>query len=138
MKITVKRLNDAYLMEAQNEEGASIRLDTSKEHGATEVAFRPMQLLLAGIGSCSMIDIVDILKKQRQSLQHIEVSVEGEREKEKVPSLFETIHLHYVLHGEIEENKAKQAVQLSMEKYCSVAKTLEKTAQITYSFEIKP
>ncbi len=138
MKIAIKRLNDAYLMEAQNEEGATIRLDTSPAHGATEVAFRPMQLLLAGIGSCSTIDIVDILKKQRQPLQHITVSIEGEREADKVPSLFQTIHLHYKVFGNLEENKVRQAVQLSMEKYCSVAKTLEKTAQITYSFEILP
>jgi putative redox protein len=137
MKITVKRLNEAYLMEAQNEDGATIRLDTSPEHGATETAFRPMQLLLAGIGSCSTIDIIDILKKQRQPLEHIEAVVDGEREKDKVPSLYETIHVHYILFGDLDQDKCKIAIELSLSKYCSVAKTLEKTAQITYSFEVK-
>jgi len=138
MRIQIKRLNDAYLMQAQNEEGAIIRLDTAPSHGATEVAFRPMQLLLAGVGSCSTIDIIDILKKQRQTVQDIEVSVDGEREKDKTPSLFATIHIHYTLYGNVDETKAKNAIALSLEKYCSVAKTLEKTAVITHSFEIKP
>lgn len=138
MRISIKRLNNAYLMQAQNEEGAIIRLDTSPEHGATEVVFRPMQLLLAGIGSCSTIDIIDILKKQRQHLQDIGVSVDGEREKGKEPSLFTTVHLHYTLYGDIDEAKANTAIELSVNKYCSVAKTLEKTATITYSFEVKP
>ncbi len=137
MQIHIKRLNDAYLMQAQNEAGAVIRLDTAPEHGATETAFRPMQLLLAGIGSCSTIDIIDIMKKQRQELKGIEVTIDGEREKDKVPSLFTTIHLHYTLLGNIDEAKAKIAIDLSLEKYCSVAKTLEKTAVITHSFEIK-
>jgi putative redox protein len=138
MKITVKRLNEAYLMEAHNEEGATIRLDTSKEHGATEVAFRPMQLLLAGIGSCSMIDIVDIMKKQRQQLKHIEASIDGEREKDKTPSLWETVHVHYTLYGDLDHAKTESAIVLSLEKYCSVAQTVGKTARITHSFEIRP
>jgi putative redox protein len=95
-----------------------------------------MQLLLAAIGGCSTIDIVSILQKQRQPLEDISITVDGEREPNVEPSLFQTIHVHYVLKGDLDEEKVRRAVDLSMQKYCSVAKTLEKTAHITYDFEI--
>jgi putative redox protein len=95
-----------------------------------------MQLLLAGIGGCSTIDIVDILAKQREPLDDIEVEVQGEREAGAVPSLYTHIHVHFKLYGNVNEQKAQRAIDLSMQTYCSVSKTLEKTAQITYSFDI--
>ena len=95
-----------------------------------------MQLLLAAAGSCSSIDIIMILKKQKQELKDIEVEVTAEREKDNVPALFTDIHIHFKLSGQVTEEKAKRAVSLSMEKYCSVVKTLEKTARVTSSFEI--
>lgn len=95
-----------------------------------------MQLLLAGLGGCSTIDIVGILKKQRQELEDIRVTVDGEREPNVEPSLFQDIHVHFTLTGNLDEDKVRKAVDLSMEKYCSVAKTLEKTARITYDFKI--
>jgi len=137
MQIEIQRLNDAFWMEAKNEAGNTISIDSSLEAGGSNLGFRPMQLLLAGIGSCSAIDIIDILKKQRQDLTDIKVQVDGEREKDKVPALWETIHVHYILKGNLEDEKVKKAVDLSMNKYCSVAKTLEKSANITYSYEIQ-
>jgi putative redox protein len=137
MQIEIQRLNDAFWMEAKNEAGNTISIDSSLETGGSNLGFRPMQLLLAGIGSCSAIDIIDILKKQRQDLTDIKVQVDGEREKDKVPALWETIHVHYILKGNLEDEKVKKAVDLSMTKYCSVAKTLEKSANITYSYEIQ-
>lgn len=136
MEIFLKRLDDAYLMEATNENGNTLRLDGSKAIGGSESAFRPMQLLLAALGGCSSIDIISILKKQRQELKDIQVKVNGEREKGVEPSLFREIHVLYELEGKIDADKAIKAATLSMEKYCSVAKTLEPTAQITWSLSI--
>jgi putative redox protein len=136
MKIEIERLNQAFHMRAHNENGASIDIDSSTDHGGNDLGFRPMQLLLAGIGGCSAIDIIEILRKQRQDLQDIKITIDGEREKGKTPALWETIHIHYRLYGLIDANKAKQAIELSINKYCSVAKTLESTAKITYSFEL--
>ena len=136
MTIEVQRLNNAYHMEARNEAGATLQMDNNLAHGGSNLALTPMQLLLAGIGGCSTIDIIDILKKQRQELQDIKVTINGEREANKEPSLFQTIHLHYKLYGNIEDSKAQQALKLSLDKYCSVAKTLEATAKITYTYEI--
>jgi putative redox protein len=76
------------------------------------------------------------LKKQKQDLKDIKITVTGEREKEAVPSLYTEVHAHFKLYGNLDQDKAQKAVSLSVEKYCSVAKTLEATAKVTYSFEI--
>jgi putative redox protein len=137
MKITLKRLDDAYHMEASNEDGRTLETDGAPKIGGGNKGMRPMQLLLAAAGSCSSVDIISILKKMKQELKDFQVEVNGEREPDVVPSLFTDIHLHFKLSGNLEEEKVKRAVDLSMTKYCSVTKTLEKTAKITYSFEIK-
>jgi putative redox protein len=137
MKIILKRLNDNCHLEASNEEGNIVHIDGSPSVGGENKGFRPMQLLAAGAGGCSSIDIISILKKQRQELLNIEVVVDAERAKDAEPSLFVSIHLHYILTGNLDEGKVKNAINLSLQKYCSVVKTLEKTAKITSSYEIR-
>ena len=136
MKITLKRLNDAFHMEAVNEDGCKIETDGAPKIGGGNNGMRPMQLLLAAAGSCSSIDIISILQKQKQPLDDLEVEVIAEREKGKVPALFTDIHIHFKLKGDLTEAKVKRAVDLSVEKYCSVIKILEKTAEVSSSFEI--
>ena len=136
MKIEIKRLNDGFWMEAANEAGNKVLMDASPDIGGADHGFRPMQLLLSALGGCSAIDIISILKKQKQTLEDINITVSGERQKDVVPSLFTGAHVHFVLYGNLDEDKVKKAVSLSVEKYCSVARTLEKTATITHSFEI--
>jgi putative redox protein len=92
--------------------------------------------LLAAFGGCSAIDLINILRKQREPLQDLKITVTGEREQGAVPSLYTEVHAHFRLFGNINQEKAARAIQLSVEKYCSVAKTLENTAEVTYSFEI--
>ncbi len=136
MEIKLKRLDDAYQMVALNESGNSIIMDGSPAIGGGNKGMRPMQTLLAALGGCSAIDVISILNKQRQILDDIHIEIKAAREPEAVPSLFTEIHVHYKLFGELKPEKAERAIQLSMEKYCSVAKTLEKTAKITWSYEI--
>lgn len=138
MKIELKRINDACHMVASNEDGNEIHIDGASKVGGEGKGFRPMQLLAAGAGSCSSIDIISILKKQRQPLIDFQVKIDAKREEGKLPSLFETIHLHYILKGNLDENKVEKAIELSLQKYCSVVKILELTASITYTYEIKP
>ncbi len=123
-------------MQAMNESGRSISIDSSPDAGGQNLGFRPMQLMLAGIGGCSGIDVISILKKQRQPLEDIRIRVRGDREPNKTPSLFEKIHIVFTLKGKLDENKVKRAIELSIKQYCSVAKILEKTADISYSYEI--
>lgn len=136
MRIELKRLDNAFHLEATNEQGVKTYTDASPDIGGNNKGFRPMQLLLVAAASCSTIDIINILKKQKQPLEDIQIVVDGEREKDKIPSLFTDIHLHYKLFGDLAEEKVKRAIALSIEKYCSVSKTLEETAKITTSFEI--
>lgn len=138
IKIELNRLNDGYHMAAANEQGNTVHIDASPEIGGTNQGMRPMQLLLSAMGGCSSIDVISILKKQRQPLRDIKVTVTGEREPDAVPSLYTEVHAHFRLYGELDREKAEKAVSLSVEKYCSVAKTLEATAKVTYSVEILP
>jgi putative redox protein len=134
MKINLKRVDNDFNLEATNEEGNSVLIDASKEIGGSGKGMRPMQLILAALGSCSTIDIISILRKQKQEPDSVEVEVNGEREPIGVEgySLFKTIDVHFILKGTIDKDKAERAVKLSMEKYCSVTKTLEPTAKISY------
>lgn len=138
IKIELTRLNDAFHFEASNEQGNKVQMDASPDIGGTNQGMRPMQLLLAAMGGCSSIDVVNILKKQKQDLKDIRVTVTGEREKDAIPSLFTEVHAHFKLYGKLDKDKANKAVTLSIEKYCSVAKTLEAKAKITYSVEVIP
>ena len=136
VSIEMVRLNDGFHLEASNENGNKVQLDASPEIGGTNQGMRPMQLLLTSLGGCSSIDIISMLKKQRQDLKDIKVRITGERETGAAPSLYRDIHIHFKLYGNLDEEKAQKAVSLSVEKYCSVARILEKTAKIGYSFEI--
>jgi putative redox protein len=136
IKIELKRLNDAFHFEASNENGNRVHIDASPDIGGTNQGMRPMQMLLAAMGGCSSIDVVNILKKQKQDLKDIQVTVTGEREKDAIPSLYTEVHAHFKLFGKLDKDKAEKAVNLAVDKYCSVAKTLESTAKVTHSFEI--
>lgn len=137
MKITIQKLREELHMEANNEEGGTIRMDGTRSIGGLEGGFSPMQLLLAAIGGCSTIDIIGILNKQRQDLQDLQVEVDGDRRKKGTYSEFTSIHLKFTFTGNLDEKKVERAINLSLNKYCSVSKALEKTSEITYSYTIQ-
>lgn len=134
--MTLKRVDDAFHMEATNESGNVTYTDGSPEIGGGNQAMRPMQLMLVGLGGCSSIDVIHLLKKQRQPLDDIQIDINAKREEGATPSLFTNIHIHFKLFGELNEKKVERAVELSMEKYCSVAMILKKGAEITWDWEI--
>jgi len=138
MKITLNRIDDAYLMEAKNESGNTVQTDGSPAIGGGNQAMRPMQMLLVSLGGCSSIDVISFLKKQRQDLRDIQIEINGQREEGAVPSLFQKIHVFFKLFGAIDDKKAERAVRMSMDKYCSVAKMVEKQAEITWEYSIEP
>jgi putative redox protein len=135
IRIELNRVNGDFGFEAKDASGHTARLDSSPESGGEDFGIRPMQMLLMGLGGCSGIDIVSILKKQRQTVEGFSMSIEGEREKGKEPSLWETIHIVFRLKGAIDPDKAQKACALSMEKYCSVAATL-KEARCRITWEV--
>jgi putative redox protein len=136
MKVFIKRLNDAVHLQATNEEGLSMEMDGSSEIGGLGKGPRPMQVLLMSLAGCSSMDVLSILQKMRENVEDYQVEVSGQREDGAVPAVFTKIHVHYILKGTLKEENVAKAIRLSMEKYCSVTKMLEKTAEITYSHEI--
>ena len=136
MKIEINRLNDAFHMEAVNENGNTIHMDASPDIGGGDHGMRPMQVLLSALGACGTIDVINILKKQRQPLEDIKVIITGERLAGATPSPFIAANIHFRIFGKCDRDKVEKAVSLSVEKYCSVAATIEKTTKVTHSFEI--
>src|SRR5580704_18810262 len=137
VRIQLDRINGDFGFEATDAMGHTVRTDSSPESGGKDFGARPMQLLLIGLGGCSGIDIVSILNKQRQTVEGFDMTIEGEREKGKEPTLWETVHVIFHLHGDIDPDKAKKACELSMEKYCSVATTLRRAGgKITWEVRV--
>jgi len=126
IEVNLKRLQGDFGFEGTDAKGHTVRMDTSDETGGSNFGIRPMQMLLMGIGGCSAIDIVMILKKQRQEVIDFSIHIAGDREKGKEPSLWENVKVVFTLTGNIDKEKAERACDLSMNKYCSVAETLRR------------
>jgi putative redox protein len=100
------------------------------------LGIKPSELLLIALASCSAVDVVEILAKKRMTLTHLEISSSAEQDQDP-PWTFRKINLHYKIGGmNLTEKAVAQAIQLSEEKYCSVAATIRATAQIITDFEI--
>ena len=137
--IEVNRVNGDFGFEAKDASGHIARMDSNPESGGENFGIRPMQMLLMGLGGCSGIDIVSILKKQRQTVEGFRMLIDGEREGGKEPSLWANIHIVFELKGTIDPDKAKKACELSMDKYCSVAATLKEAhSRITWEVKVNP
>jgi len=136
MKVEIKKTNSDFQLEARGSGPFCIMVDKAAESGGKGEGARPMELMLMSIGTCSTFDVIEILRKQRQNLKDIKVSVDGKR-VDDIPSVFDKIHLTYYLKGDVEEKKVQRAIDLSVKKYCSASAILAKTAEITYSFEIE-
>lgn len=136
MRIKIKRVSGNFHLEAKNEKGNVVHMDGSEKIGGENKGVRPMEMLLMALGGCSTIDIISILNKMKQTLTDIQIEIDGQREEGVEPSLFKNIDVKFICMGEVESDKLKRAVDLSMQKYCSVAKTLEKSATINYVTEL--
>lgn len=134
MKITLNRINDDFLFECANAQGNSILLDNTSQPGAIGVS--PMESVLMAVAGCSGIDVVSILKKQRQEITGFAAEVEGERIPVEDAKPFKSITVKFMLEGNIDPKKAYKAAQLSFEKYCSVSKTLEPNVEIRYEVSV--
>ncbi len=130
IRIELERVQGEYGFEARDAGGHKMAMDSSPDIGGMNTGIRPMQTLLMALGGCSGIDIVSILKKQRQNIDAFTMTIEGEREADVVPSLWKTIHVSFELKGELDADKVKRACALSVDKYCSVAETLRRAGAV--------
>jgi len=124
--IELERKTGDFGFQVKDENGHILHTDSGIDNGGDNAGFRPMQLILAGLGGCSAIDMVSILKKQRQTVADFKIKVTGEREPGKIPSLWKSVAITFELFGNIDLQKAKKAADLSMQKHCSVAETLRR------------
>lgn len=137
MKIKLKRIDDGFNMEAVDEKGHSVKMDSGEENGGRGNGVRPMHMLIMGLGGCTAIDLVMILKKQRQEIRDMEITIEAERVPGQEPSLWSKAEIQFCLKGKIDPGKAERAAELSMLKYCSVAETLRRSGtEISWKVEV--
>ncbi len=129
---TIKWLSDSNTFIGIDLTNHSVVLSTPDEG----VGMKPSELLLVAVGSCTAVDVVNILEKKRMPLSGLEIKVDGEQQPEP-PWTFRKIHVHYKLWGDgLMEKAVEQAIDLSEQKYCSVSATVRGCAEITTSFEI--
>lgn len=136
MNIELQRINDETKLEGVNRHGAKVVIDGSSSENDGSPGISPMEMVLMGVGGCSSMDVLSILKKQKQVVEDYKVLVNSKR-SEEIPKVFEHIHVKYIFKGDLNPKKVERAIALSMEKYCSVSIMIEKTAKIDWSFEIE-
>ena len=135
MKVEIERVNNKVHLEAKNEQGVIVHMDGSPEIGGEDLGARPMQLVLMALGGCTSMHMLSMLKKMREEVKGYKVTVDAERATEH-PMVFTKIHIHNTLEGNLKKENVEKAINLSMDKYCSVTHMLNSTATITHSFEI--
>ncbi|MFQ5995872.1 MAG: OsmC family protein [Acidiferrobacterales bacterium] len=135
MKATIKWTGEASFA-AEAGSGHKVVIDGAPEHGGRNRGFRPMELVLVGMGGCTAFDVVSILKKSRQKVTDCVAELTAER-AQTVPRVFTKINVHFIVSGEaLDAKKVERAISLSAEKYCSATRMLAETAEITHDFEI--
>lgn len=135
MKVRVHWMEDAAFV-IETGTGHAFVVDGPESIGGRNLGPRPMELMLASVGSCSSTDVVSILKKARQPIAGCDVSVSGTR-AETDPKVFTSIHLHFVVAGTgLSESQVRHAIELSVKKYCSASIMLEKATAMSHDYEI--
>jgi len=119
---------------ATSPSGHAINIDSDRH---SNTAPGPMELVLVALGACTATDIVSILGKKRQKLESLEVICSGERAAEP-PTVWKKLEIVYLLRGQLDDKAVRHAIQLSEDKYCSVAAMLRKTAEVSWRYEIQP
>ncbi|WP_246224728.1 OsmC family protein [Spirosoma terrae] len=136
MQIELVRVDDAFHFEAVGMSGVKQHMDAATDIGGHNEGARPMEMLLMGLAGCTAIDVILILQKQKLTIDDFRLKVDGLREKGATPAPFQKIHITYLLKGQLDPDKVKRAIDLSMDKYCSATAQFRPSAEITYSFEI--
>jgi len=136
MKVVLQRSDGVVHFTGTNESGCKVDIDGPTSIGGTNSGVRPMELVLFALASCSAMDVVEIIRKQRMRLDDLRIEVEGTRSEDRVPAVYTSIHLRYIFRGDIRLSALEQAVELALHKYCSVEAMLKPTVAITHEITI--
>ena len=136
MKIEIKQIQ-GLAMAAKGDSGHWVNMDGPEDFGGFAAGTRPMELFLMGLGGCTSMDILSILKKKRVKLDHYECHIEAERAEEH-PKVFTSVNVNFIFYGKnISEEAVKRALELSDQVYCSASAMLRKAVDIKINYEIK-
>ena len=130
MSISLDRINDAIQFRGTNGD-----YDVTIASSDDQEGISPMEMAALSVVGCSSIDILLILEKQKQEVDDFHAEVDTER-AEDPPRVFTDLHLHYEFEGDVEPEKVRRAINLSLDKYCSVSNMVDQTATITYAFTV--
>jgi putative redox protein len=137
MKAYIKQISNIVLA-GMGDSKHWIVMDSDEEFGGKSAACKPLELVLIGLGGCTGMDVISILKKMRSPIDDFEISIEAERAEEH-PQVFTKIRLEYHFFGKsIDAQKIEKAIELSKTKYCSVSNMLKKSVSIEYAYRINP
>ena len=135
MKATIT-LQEGSTFEGVAGSGHRVTMDVAPEVGGRNLGLRPMEMVLLGLGGCTAIDVLHMLREGRQPITDMRVELDAER-ADDAPKVFTRIHVHFVLTGAgLDPHKIERAIKLSANKYCSASMMLNKTAEMTHDFEI--
>ena len=118
MEINLVRKSGKFNFEAENSSGFSVELDAKQEIGGEGKGFRPMEMLLIGLGGCSGIDMVNVLTKQKEPLEDVKISIKATRKDQEMPPIFDVIDIHFELYGQLSVPKVERALDMTFDKYC--------------------
>jgi len=136
MNINLIRKSGKFNFEAVNESGFTVELDAKAAIGGEGKGFRPMEMLLVGLGGCSGIDMVNVLTKQKEPLEDIKIAINATRKDEEMPPIFDEIEIHFDLSGDLNPAKVEKALAMTFDKYCSVSNILGRSATINFTYKI--
>lgn len=136
MHLYLRRTSDGQAMLGADEAGNEIRMSLPEIAGGSATGLRPMQLMIMSLGGCAAVDILSILKKQRQQVDDLRIDIEADRFHQPLPAPWEKTHLVITLSGRVDQKKAEKAAEMSIQKYCSAAETL-RLAGATITWEVR-
>ncbi len=115
--------------------GRTVVTDTDAKHGGENSGILPKQLMLMGLAACTGMDVISILRKKRQPVKAFEVTVRG-RSREEPPRYYEQVWVDYLVHGDVDPAAVERAIELSVDKYCSVYATMKHVGKIEHTYRI--
>jgi len=124
------------LFEGTTPNGHKVFMDTVKEHGGSDSAAAPMQLVLIALGGCTGMDVISILRKMKDVPKEFYMEIDSERAPEH-PKIYKKTRIKYVFVGDVKEENVKRAIELSQTKYCSVSAILKGVGEVEYTYEIR-
>lgn len=131
MSLHLNRIEEPFVFEVKNEDGATVTIDASPAIGGKNKGMRPMELFASSLAGCASIDILLILKKQKFEPKHFSIQIDTKR-ADAVPAVFEEILLTFTIDANIPDEKLDRAISLTLEKYCSVSASIKENIKVLY------